>query len=87
MKLKLSGGNRYFTRQILTSELNNNFYFNSQNSFKLKFKTILTNSYYSSYISLNEDTKTRSLDYNSIFTENRLNGNNNQIISLDLFMA
>ena len=74
--LNYQGGNRYSTRQILSSELNNNIYFNRKNLIKIKFKTILTNSYYSGYINLNEDTKTRSLDYNSIFTENRLNGNN-----------
>jgi lipopolysaccharide assembly outer membrane protein LptD (OstA) len=74
--LNYQGGNRYSTKQIISSELNNNFYFNSNNSLKLKLKTILTNSYYSNFIELDEDTKTRSFDYNSIFRENRLNGNN-----------
>lgn len=73
--LNYQGGNRYSTKQILSSELNNNFYLNHNNSLKVKLKTIFTNSYYSNFITLDEDTKTRSFDYNSIFTENRLNGN------------
>lgn len=67
-------GNRLTNKQIYSSEISKIFNFNNRNIFKSKVEGTFYNDYSNSNITLNEDTKSISLDYNSIFTDNRLNG-------------
>ena len=67
-------GNRLTNKQIYSSEISKIFNFNNRNIFKSKVEGTFYNDYSNSNITLNEDTKSISLDYNSMFTDNRLNG-------------
>ena len=67
-------GDRYFLSQILSSELNKTFSFSNRNILEPKIKLTFTNDYRNNDIDLNEDSKSISFDYNSLFTNNRMNG-------------
>ena len=67
-------GERYFLSQILSSEINKLYSFKNRNIFEPKIKLTFTNDYRNRDINLNEDSKSISFDYNSIFTGNRMNG-------------
>lgn len=66
-------GDRYFFSQILSSELGKIFY-KKRNVLEPKIKLTFTNDIRNGDIDLNEDSKSISFDYNSIFTSNRMNG-------------
>ena len=67
-------GERYFFSQILSSEINKLYSFKNRNIFEPKIKLTFTNDFRNRDINLNEDSKSISFDYNSIFTGNRMNG-------------
>ena len=67
-------GERFFLSQILSSEFSKTFNFKHRNIFEPKLKLTFTNEYRNRDINLNEDSKSISFDYNSIFTNNRING-------------
>ena len=54
--------------------MNKTINFNKRNIFEPKIKLTFTNDYRNRNINLNEDSKSISFDYNSIFTNNRING-------------
>ncbi len=67
-------GERIFLSQILSSEFNKTFNFKNRNILEPKLKLTFTNDYRNNDINLNQDSKSISFDYNSIFTNNRMNG-------------
>ena len=67
-------GERIFLSQILSSEFNKTFNFKNRNILEPKLKLTFTNDYRNKDINLNQDSKSISFDYNSIFTNNRMNG-------------
>tara|TARA_B100000579_G_C22830416_1_gene855582 strand:- start:42 stop:2234 length:2193 start_codon:yes stop_codon:yes gene_type:complete len=67
-------GNRLKNIQIFSSEVNKTYNFNPRNIFKTKVEGTFYSDFSRGNIILNEDTKSISLDYHNLFTENRLNG-------------